>query len=399
MLRDQVADYQSPVSGSSPQVISNDCKDEVVTNHTLPALEDSATMLEETTARVPTVTHPSSPSVSKITEDLIDKSQSELDQSEQSWESLSNAGHDIGQNDASTEPEEVDGLTKRVKQSAPLHKSSSIPALPIKDYAEDQDKDTTNIAKGRKTSPVQCIICMADVPRANAPKLECHHRMCKKCLEREFRMSMIDAQLMPPRCCTKTFISVKHVDTLFDINFKIAWNRKFIEFSTKNRLYCPHSGCGTWIRPHNVRRVDGRRIGRCPKCKSRACGTCKGKWHKSPNCTPSSLVAQSSQEDGRKEEDVTVRRCFRCHLRVWSTDGSNIAMWYAQPSRPKCFCNITSQLTHIVNVVLVSVWYVQLIGRLVSVQVHQKVMRRQTLSKAVLLSRNKRTNTMTVALA
>jgi hypothetical protein len=86
-------------------------------------------------------------------------------------------------------------------------------------------------------------------------------------------------------------------------------------------------------------------------------------------------------------------------LRVWSTDGSNIAMWYAQPSRPKFSCNITSQLTPIVNVVLVSVWYVQLIGRLVSVQVHQKVMRRQTLSEAVLLSRNKRTNTRTVALA
>ncbi|KAL8851327.1 MAG: hypothetical protein Q9221_003772 [Calogaya cf. arnoldii] len=39
---------------------------------------------------------------------------------------------------------------------------------------------------------------------------------------------------------------------LFDLKFKMKWNQKYQEYTTKNRLYCPARGCGEWIKPANI---------------------------------------------------------------------------------------------------------------------------------------------------
>ncbi|TAQ86368.1 hypothetical protein B7494_g5330 [Chlorociboria aeruginascens] len=129
---------------------------------------------------------------------------------------------------------------------------------------------------------VECLTCLSDdIPRSKSAKLKCGHRMCHSCLRRIFKLSVTDPQHMPPKCCTPDHIPLKHVERLFDINFKKTWNRKFQEYTTQNRIYCPARRCGEWIKPGNIHKEDGREYGKCSR--SEFCMICGLKW-KSCNC-------------------------------------------------------------------------------------------------------------------
>ncbi|KAI5202836.1 hypothetical protein E4T39_04567 [Aureobasidium subglaciale] len=107
----------------------------------------------------------------------------------------------------------------------------------------------------------ECLICGSDdVPVTRSAKLPCGHRMCNPCLRRIFTMSIKDPQHMPPKCCNSDHIPLKHVDHLFDDRFKILWNTKYQEYTTKDRIYCPARGCGRWIKPANIHKLNGH----CP---------------------------------------------------------------------------------------------------------------------------------------
>ncbi|KJZ79812.1 hypothetical protein HIM_00526 [Hirsutella minnesotensis 3608] len=171
----------------------------------------------------------------------------------------------------------------------------------------------------KATKRVECVICMGDVSAAKAAKLNCGHCMCRSCLERVFKLSLTDPQHMPPRCCTQEHIPLKHVDRLFDESFKKTWNRKFAEFSTKNRLYCPSRKCGEWIKPTHVRKENGRNVARCGRCRTKVCCLCNGKWHGSGDCPQDEettrLLAQAQQEGWK--------RCYRCKAMVELKEGCN----------------------------------------------------------------------------
>ncbi|KAJ8106004.1 hypothetical protein OPT61_g9829 [Boeremia exigua] len=132
---------------------------------------------------------------------------------------------------------------------------------------------------------VDCLICMNDdIPINKTAKLACGHRMCHPCLKRQFTLSVKDPQHMPPRCCTKEHIPLKHVDRLFDDKFKRLWNQKFEEYTATKNLYCPAKGCGEWIKPNKVR-VDlttGRKYARCGRCGTKMAKE-KG-WQRCYNC-------------------------------------------------------------------------------------------------------------------
>ncbi|KAI4698204.1 uncharacterized protein J4E84_001339 [Alternaria hordeiaustralica] len=101
---------------------------------------------------------------------------------------------------------------------------------------------------------VDCLVCMNDdLPITKTVKLACGHRMCYSCLKRQFTLSVKDPAHMPPRCCTSEHIPLKYADRLFDDKFKVQWNRKFQEYTTANRLYCPTKGCGQWIKPSKIK--------------------------------------------------------------------------------------------------------------------------------------------------
>ncbi|EAS29741.3 uncharacterized protein CIMG_08487 [Coccidioides immitis RS] len=173
---------------------------------------------------------------------------------------------------------------------------------------------------------ITCLTCLSDdVPISKSAKLACSHRMCNKCLKRIFTMSVSDPQHMPPRCCTDDHIPLKHVDRLFDSKFKNTWNRKYQEYTTKNRLYCPARGCGEWIKPKNIQ-LDtsngptcGRKYGKCSKCKTKVCVLCNRKMHRSkdcPNDEDTKRFNEIAQESGWK-------RCYNCSAMVELKEGCN----------------------------------------------------------------------------
>ena len=164
---------------------------------------------------------------------------------------------------------------------------------------------------------------MSETPSTKAPKLKCGHRMCHSCLKRNFELSLTDPQHMPPRCCTQDRISLRHVDSLFDTSFKKTWNRKYEEFTTQNRLYCPSKKCGEWIKPSRIQQVGNRQIAYCSRCKTKVCVACNGKWHSSLDC-PKDKETKRFLKQAKKEG---WQRCYSCNVVVEKTEGCNHMTW------------------------------------------------------------------------
>ena len=149
--------------------------------------------------------------------------------------------------------------------------------------------------------------------------------MCNECLKRIFTMSVTDPQHMPPRCCTNEHIPLKHVDHLFSMKFKLLWNRKYQEYTTENRVYCPARGCGEWIKPSNIRMDSstGRKMGRCARCKTKVCCLCNGKWHVRKDC-PNDEELKRFQEVAK---EAGWQRCYNCRAMVELREGCNHMTW------------------------------------------------------------------------
>ncbi|KAL8996062.1 MAG: hypothetical protein Q9169_004338 [Polycauliona sp. 2 TL-2023] len=172
---------------------------------------------------------------------------------------------------------------------------------------------------------VECLTCLSSYPASRTARLACNHRMCHACLRRIFNLSITDPQHMPPKCCTAEHIPLKHVDKLFDLKFKMKWNQKYQEYTTKNRLYCPARGCGEWIKPANIH-VDttggantGRKYGKCGRCRTRVCVACNGRWHSSRTC-PKDDATKQFIEIAKKEG---WQRCYNCSATVELKEGCN----------------------------------------------------------------------------
>lgn len=164
---------------------------------------------------------------------------------------------------------------------------------------------------------------MDDLPPNKVAKLKCGHRMCHTCLKRNFRLSVDDPQHMPPKCCTADYIPLKHVERLFSTSFKMTWNRKFSEYSTRNRIYCPARNCGEWIKPANIRRENGRKVARCERCRIKVCGKCNGKWHSSPDCPKDEETNRFLEQ----AKEAGWQRCHKCKVMVELKEGCNHMTW------------------------------------------------------------------------
>ena len=168
---------------------------------------------------------------------------------------------------------------------------------------------------------VECLTCGSDdIPHPNSAKLSCGHRMCHDCLKRIFDMSVKDPAHMPPRCCTDDHIPLKHVDKLFDLKFKTLWNRRYEEYNTENRIYCPAPKCGSWIKPSHIHQdIYGREYAHCPRCRTKVCMLCNNKLHKSRDCPEDPEIAKLVQQ--AKEQGW--QRCFNCNSMVELKEGCN----------------------------------------------------------------------------
>ena len=187
----------------------------------------------------------------------------------------------------------------------------------------------SNRSKQAKTDNhrrIECLTCLQDdIPISKSARLSCGHRMCNDCLKRIFTMSLNDPQHMPPRCCANEHIPLKHVEHLLSDKFKIQWNKKYQEYTTKNRVYCPVRGCGEWIKPSNIRldSSTGRKMGRCSRCRTKVCCLCNGKWHSRKECP--------NDEDFKRFQEVAKeagwQRCHNCKAMVELREGCNHMTW------------------------------------------------------------------------
>ncbi|OAA65946.1 Zinc finger, C6HC-type [Niveomyces insectorum RCEF 264] len=178
---------------------------------------------------------------------------------------------------------------------------------------------THGLPAERLTKRYDCSICMEEVPPARAAKLKCGHRICARCLKNKYKQSMTDSRQMPPRCCTSEPIALKHVEKLFDDDFKQAWNNKFRRHSTRNRIYCPSTRCGEWIKPEDMFREENRETARCSRCKTKVCCLCNGKWHASREC-PRDEATREFAEAMKREGN---QRCYKCRATVKLQKGRN----------------------------------------------------------------------------
>lgn len=177
---------------------------------------------------------------------------------------------------------------------------------------------TTSIPQA--PSLVECLTCGADdVPSTKTAKLACGHRMCHDCLQRVFEMSVKDPEHMPPKCCTDQHIPLSHVDKLFNLKFKALWNRKYQEYHTKNRVYCPMPQCGHWIKPSHIYTTGARKYASCPRCKTKVCALCNNKMHRSRDCPKDPEIAKLV-EQGKKEG---WQRCYSCNAMIEKKEGCN----------------------------------------------------------------------------
>ncbi|KAK4081761.1 uncharacterized protein Triagg1_2502 [Trichoderma aggressivum f. europaeum] len=112
--------------------------------------------------------------------------------------------------------------------SGPISRPASRPASRSRPSSPDKFFKLEKQSKMEKRKGIECVICMEDTPSSKGADLKCGHRMCNACMKRNFEMSIHDPQHMPPRCCTKSHIPLKHVDKLFDNDFKRTWNRNAV---------------------------------------------------------------------------------------------------------------------------------------------------------------------------
>jgi ariadne-1 len=164
-----------------------------------------------------------------------------------------------------------------------------------------------------------------DLPVNKTAKLGCGHRMCHSCLKRLFVLSVSDPAHMPPRCCTLKRISSKHVKRLFDDGFKDLWNKRYQEYITENKLFCPSQGCGGWFKPGKVRidLTSGMKYARCGRCQTKVCTLCNSKFHtqrECPNDKKTDGLVQTAKDQGWQ-------RCYSCKAVVELKEGCNHMTW------------------------------------------------------------------------
>lgn len=182
-----------------------------------------------------------------------------------------------------------------------------------------------------RTHPTRynCVICMDERPARKMAKLKCGHRMCNSCLKRVFALSTTDPQHMPPKCCSTEFIPLKHVEQLFDRSFKKTWNKKFTEFSARNRVYCPKPSCGEFIRPEDISRGrDNKKVGKCAKCSTKVCVQCGGKSHTGRDCPRDEETVRFLAQ----AKDAGWQRCVKCKAMIELDEGCNHMTWYVSDS-------------------------------------------------------------------
>ncbi|KIW08527.1 uncharacterized protein PV09_01417 [Verruconis gallopava] len=232
----------------------------------------------------------------------------------------------------SSHPHQASASTSTNVAEQPTESPRSGSSLKSKAVSKESKPPVATPSAGKSSTSsstkAECVSCLDEVSKQRSALLKCKHRMCHTCLKRLFVLSTEDPQLMPPKCCTDEMIPLRHVERLLNTAFKITWNRKYAEYTTKHRLYCPSKNCGEWIKPKYIETdpATGRKFGKCKKCKTKVCKKCGLKWHGGRYCENDEATRQVL--DLGKE--MGWQRCYNCRAMVQLSEGCN---------HMRCRCN------------------------------------------------------------
>ncbi|KAI2625479.1 hypothetical protein GGS21DRAFT_530999 [Xylaria nigripes] len=180
-------------------------------------------------------------------------------------------------------------------------------------YDRDDDiyaqPESSSWAASRKSRPSQrqpCSVCSEDTSPANMARAPCGHDYCRECLQLLFRNAISDESLFPPRCCRQA-IPADENRVLLSSDLFQEFNKKAVEFSTPNRIYCHQPSCSAFIPPIMIR--NG--VARCSACLANTCTTCKGNSHRGdcPFDKDLQRVLQVARQEGWQ-------RCRNCSTMV-----------------------------------------------------------------------------------
>lgn len=160
----------------------------------------------------------------------------------------------------------------------------------------------------------KCCCCNRRTDQIETITAPCSHIFCKKCFVRLFKCAIVDQAFFPPRCCGER-IPVEQARPYVSEEVLKTYDEKNEEWSTENPLYCSVPTCSTFIAPHLVEAG----LGRCPKCESQTCTTCKSTAHEGSPCLEDATV----QELRKVAQENKWQECSKCNNMVELKLGCN----------------------------------------------------------------------------
>ncbi|KAI0670101.1 hypothetical protein C8Q78DRAFT_992468 [Trametes maxima] len=152
--------------------------------------------------------------------------------------------------------------------------------------------------------PESCTVCGDDI-HGSVVRLKCGHTFDTDCIQEMFKKASTDESLFPPKCCQGA-VALSEVEPHLPHDFVKHYNRKAIEFSTPDRVYCHVPTCASFLGPA----ADAAATLRCAECAAGTCACCKEQTHPGVPCH---FAAEDVVLDLGKEQGW--QRCPACrHL-------------------------------------------------------------------------------------
>ena len=125
-----------------------------------------------------------------------------------------------------------------------------------------------------------CVACCDNFPPTWVSTLRCKCFYCGLCIEKLFEASLREETRFPP-ACHQVPITLKIARSRLTQATLRAYEARFRELSTRNKVYCHRPRCSAFIATHSVHNGAAH----CQRCHSVTCFSCRNAWHYG-QCTP-----------------------------------------------------------------------------------------------------------------
>jgi len=125
-----------------------------------------------------------------------------------------------------------------------------------------------------------CEACCDNFRPEMGSKLRCKCFYCGLCIEELFKASLREETRFPP-ACHQVHIMLKIARGHLTKATLREYEARFLELSTRNKVYCHRPHCSAFIATHSVHNGAAH----CQRCRSVTCFSCRNAWHFG-QCTP-----------------------------------------------------------------------------------------------------------------